>query len=213
MQLVHPPHHRQIVRAHRRRPVIQRRARHLKQPALRRGRQHRVSMVYQRKPISPAHGPDLLRKKSRSTVNWPIFSYSGASRASSVAAPSFPLALLRANRDAVPSNSVFFHAWIWLACTPKRLDSSATVPSSRTAASATFALNSALCFFRVLVMSHLRPTGRSKGRLSLSYLSSFRGPPQSSWAGATPPLAPASAIRRRQGGRAKTQSFAAKLER
>jgi hypothetical protein len=27
-------------------------------------------------------------------------------------------------------------------------------------------------------MSHLRPIGRSKGRLSLSYLSSFRGPPQ-----------------------------------
>jgi hypothetical protein len=27
-------------------------------------------------------------------------------------------------------------------------------------------------------MSHLRPTGRSKGRLSLSCLSSFRGPPQ-----------------------------------
>jgi len=29
-------------------------------------------------------------------------------------------------------------------------------------------------------MSHLRPTGRSKGRLSLSYLSNFRGPPQTS---------------------------------
>jgi hypothetical protein len=27
-------------------------------------------------------------------------------------------------------------------------------------------------------MSHLRPTGRSKRGLSLSYLSSFRGPPQ-----------------------------------
>jgi len=26
-------------------------------------------------------------------------------------------------------------------------------------------------------MSHLRPPGRSKGRLSLSHLSSFRGPP------------------------------------
>ena len=26
-------------------------------------------------------------------------------------------------------------------------------------------------------MSHPRPSGRSKGRLSLSYLSSFRGPP------------------------------------
>src|SRR5208282_5582774 len=64
------------------------------------------------------------------------------------------------------------------ACTPNRPDSSATVPSSRTAANATFALNSGLCFLRVLAMSHLRPTGRSRGRLSLSNLSSFRGPPQ-----------------------------------
>src|SRR5450631_1376175 len=133
-------------------------------------------MVYQRKPFGPVHGPDLLRKKSRSTVSWPIFSYSGASRASSPAAPLAAPALLRANNEAVPSSNVFFQAWIWLACTPNRLDSSATVPSSRTAASATFALNSGPCFFRVLVMSHLRPDGRSKGRPSLRYLSSFRGP-------------------------------------
>src|SRR6202035_3093881 len=86
-------------------------------------------------------------------------------------------ALLRANNDAVPSSKVFFHAWIWLACTPNRLDSSATVPSSRTAASAIFALNSGLCFFRILDRSHPRATGRSKARLSLSYLSSLLGPP------------------------------------
>src|ERR1700722_10062951 len=135
-------------------------------------------MVYQRKPFGPGHGPDLLRKKSRSTVSWPIFSYSGASKASSAAAPLTAPTLLRANNEAVPSSNVFFQAWIWLACTPNRLDSSATVPSSRTAANATFALNSALCFFRVLVMSHLRPDGRSQERLSLSYLSSFRGPAQ-----------------------------------
>jgi len=41
-------------------------------------------MVYQRKPFGPILGPDLLRKKSRSTVSWPIFSYSGASRALSM---------------------------------------------------------------------------------------------------------------------------------
>jgi hypothetical protein len=41
------------------------------------------------------------------------------------------------------------------------------VHSSRTAASATFALKSGLCFFRVFDKSHLRPTGRSQGRLSL----------------------------------------------
>src|SRR5580658_6756261 len=138
-------------------------------------------MVYQRKPFGPGHGPDLLRKKSRSTVSWPIFSYNGASWASSAAAPLAAPAWPRANNEAVPSGSVFFQAWIWLACTPNRLDSSATVPSSRTAANATFALNSGPCFFRVLVMSHLRPVGRSQERLSLSCLSSFRGPPHSGW--------------------------------
>src|ERR1039458_5432042 len=186
MQLVHPPHHRQVVLAHWRRPVIQCRARHLQQPAPafagagycattgRAGSSWSTSASRSGRVIA-----QTFCEKSRSTVSWPIFSYSGAITASSAAAPSFPLAWLRTNSEAVPSSSVFFHAWIWLACTPNRLDSSATVPSSRTAASATFALKSAPCRFRVLVMSHLRPDGRSKGRLSLSYLSSFRGPPQS----------------------------------
>ena len=73
----------------------------------------------------------------------------------------------------MPSNSVFFQAWIWLAWTPNLLDSSATVPSSLIAASATFALNSGLCFFRVCDKSHLQPIGRSKAGLSLRCLSSF----------------------------------------
>src|SRR3954447_8013742 len=179
MQFVHPPHQRQIIRTDRHRPIIQARASHLQQPALRHDRQARVGKIDQRKPCPRVHGPDLLRKKSRSTVNWPIFSYNAATCASSAAASAFPLVWPRVNSDAVPSSKVFFHAWIWLACTPNRLDSSAIVPSSRTAASATFALNSAPCFFRVLDTSHLRPSGRSKGRLSLNHLSSFRGPPQS----------------------------------
>src|SRR5271166_4706816 len=179
MQLIHPPHHRQVIWAYRRWPVIMRRACDLQQTALPHHRQHRVSMVHQCQSVRRAHGPDLLRKKSRSTVSWPIFSNRGASCASLAAASSFPLEDPRAKSDAMPSSNVFRHAWIWLACTPNRLDSSATVPSSRTAASATFALNSAPCFLRVFPMSHLRPTGRSKGRLSLNNLSSFRGPPHS----------------------------------
>src|SRR5271167_3023499 len=179
MQLIHPPHQCQVLRADRHGPVIQRRASHLQQLALRDDRQGRVGRVDQRKPCCRAHGPDRLRKKSRSTVSCPIFSYRAASWASSAAALAFPPAWPRANSDAVPSSSVFFHAWIWLECTPNRLDSSAVVPSSRTAASATFALNSAPCRFRVLDASHLRPNRRSKRRLSLSCLSSFRGPPQS----------------------------------
>src|SRR5476649_2184301 len=35
--------------------------------------------------------------------------------------------VLRANSDGTPSRAVFFQAWIWLAWTPYRLDSSATV--------------------------------------------------------------------------------------
>jgi hypothetical protein len=44
-------------------------------------------------------------------------------------------------------------------------------------ASATFAVNSELCFFRVFDTLRPRPTGRSKRTLSLNHLSSFRGPP------------------------------------
>jgi hypothetical protein len=42
---------------------------------------------------------------------------------------------------------------------------------------APFALNSDPCLLRVFAMSHLRPSGPSKARLSLSHLSSFPGPP------------------------------------
>src|SRR6202035_1321003 len=149
----------------------------LQQPALRRNRQVRIVPIDQRATLAETHGPDLFRKKSRSTVSWPIFSYKGAGCAST-ASPLLADGLSRPNSAAVPSSSVFFQAWIWLACTPNLLDSSATVPSSRIAASATFALNSGLCFFRVFDKSHLRPVGRAQAGLSLSCLSSFRGPPQ-----------------------------------
>src|SRR3954453_19694252 len=59
--------------------VIQRRARDFQQPALRRDRQIGVVSVDQRATLAGVHGPDLFRKKSRSTVSWPIFSYKGAS--------------------------------------------------------------------------------------------------------------------------------------
>src|ERR1700677_3559076 len=106
MELVDPAHHRQFVGARRDRLIIQGRARDFQQTALRGDWQDRVVMVHQRQPFGPGHGPDLLRKKSRSTVSWPIFSYSGASRASSAAAPLTAPALLRANNEAVPSSKV-----------------------------------------------------------------------------------------------------------
>jgi hypothetical protein len=60
---------------------------------------------------------------------------------------------------ALPSSNVFSRAWIWLACKPNRLDNSATVPSSRTAASATFALNSGhvSCVYSPCLTSGNRP--------------------------------------------------------
>src|ERR1700686_1755240 len=110
MELVNPAHHRQFVGAGRDRLIIQGRARDFQQPALRGDRQDRIIMAPQREPFGPVHGPDLLRKKSRSTVSWPIFSYKGASCASSVVASPFAPAWLRANSEAVPSRSTFFHA-------------------------------------------------------------------------------------------------------
>src|ERR1035441_1071282 len=183
MQLVHPPHHRQVVLAHWRRPVIQCRARHLQQPA-------------------PAFaGAGYCATTGRAGSSWSTSaSRSGrviaqtfceknpappsAGRSSHTAAPSRPRppprrpsrwrGSARTARPCHPAASSSTHGSGWHA--PRnRLDSSATVPSSRTAASATFALKSAPCRFRVLVMSHLRPDGRSKGRRSLSYTVQFPG--------------------------------------
>ena len=61
--------------------------------------------------------------RSPDQVRGQALAYSVASSASSVAdGPGEP----RANSDGTPSSAVFFQAWIWLAWTPNRLDSSAT---------------------------------------------------------------------------------------
>jgi hypothetical protein len=65
-------------------------------------------MVHKREPFSAVHGPDLLRKKSRSTINWPIFSYKGARKASSPAASPFVPALFRAKQRSRPVQQHFF---------------------------------------------------------------------------------------------------------
>src|SRR5271166_5562745 len=163
--LVDQPHQPQVVLAGRRRAPIQRRAGNLQQAALSHDRQLAVGALDQRQPRGRGHGPDLLRKKSRSTVSSPIFSYSLASRASSAAAPSDAPVLPRANSKPTPSRTVFFQAWIWLGWTPYRLDSSATVPSSRTAASATFALKSTPCFLRTFAICNPWPNGRFRGEI------------------------------------------------
>src|SRR5579864_5039695 len=97
MELVDPAHHRQLVGVRQDRLIIQGRARDFQQTALHGDRQDRIIMVHQSEPFRPVHGPDLLRKKSRSTVSRPIFSYNGASKASSAEASPFGPALPRAN--------------------------------------------------------------------------------------------------------------------
>src|SRR4051794_11476632 len=148
--LVDPPHQVQIGRVGRDRLVVHARTGHAQQLALARHRQRAMPAIDHRQPRRPAHGAGLRRKKSRSTVNCPIFSYNsdtlGPSACSGVALPA-------SNTPDAPSSRAFFQAWIWLECTPNRLDSSATVASPFRAARATFALNSAVCRLRVCFMS------------------------------------------------------------
>jgi hypothetical protein len=57
-------------------------------------------------------------------------------------------------------------------------DGSATVPSSRTADSATFALNSGPCFFRLFAISHLRRPGLLRDNLDEKRIASSRNVPE-----------------------------------
>ena len=179
MQLVDPPHHRQIVRAHRNRPVIQGGARDLQQTALRHDRQDRVIMVHQREPFGRLMAQTFCEKNPAPP---------SVGRSSHTTGPSGPRPPRRRHSprpcsartsDAVPSSRVFFQAWIWLACTPNRLDKfgdRAFLPDRRQRD-----LRLELRTVLLPSIGHVSPLGRPaapKGRLSLSYLSSFRGPPQ-----------------------------------
>ena len=69
VEFVDPAHHRQIIRVSGYWTIINRRTRDLQKLALRHHRQDRVGMVYQTNPFGRLHGPDLFRKKSRSTIS------------------------------------------------------------------------------------------------------------------------------------------------
>src|ERR1700680_2657391 len=151
IQLINPPHQRQIIRARRSLIVIERRARHFQQLALLHDREIRVQASNHRHTVDLAQRPDLSRKKSRSIMSCPTFSCRDATCALSEASARAAF-WLPTNSVPTPSVTSFCNAWIWLACPPYRLASSAIVPSSRIAAIATFALNSSLCFFRMFVI-------------------------------------------------------------
>ena len=75
VQLVHPPHQRQVLRALADRLVVPRRPAHAEQLTLPRQRQF-PGIVNHRHARRPAQRPNPLRKKSRSIVNSPIFACS-----------------------------------------------------------------------------------------------------------------------------------------
>jgi len=84
-------------------------------------------------------GPDRSQKKpARLSVLFVVISSARLClvRPGAGSSPAFA----RVDGGATLSSSVFFRTWIWLTCTPWRRESSATVPSSRTAASATLSL-------------------------------------------------------------------------
>src|SRR5690242_9560942 len=173
---VYQRHKRKILRVDLGRIAIHRRARQRQHPTLPGYWQRRVHALDHRAPFRPAQLPSFRAKKSFSTFNWPICRYRRSTCASLVApsAGTPPSKTLTA-----PSNSCFFQLWIWFGWTPKCTASSATVRSPLIAASATFALNAALCFCRVRFIFLLPRYPRFLGAgLHLSYLSHFRGPAQ-----------------------------------
>src|SRR3990170_5514362 len=98
-------------------------------------------------PVS-AQRPKALDKKSRSTVSSPILACNSFTRASW--SPSWR-ACFPENSSTSPSAACRFHFVIRFEWTPNREDNSESVASSRIAAIATLALNSAVYRFRLLV--------------------------------------------------------------
>src|SRR4029077_3878839 len=95
--------------------------------------------------VQPSEAAFFL-SHSRSLLSQPICSYNLAWRASASAAPTLaPLA----NTVSAPASSCFFQPWIRVGWTPKWLANSLTVRSPLAAARATWALNAAVCCFRL----------------------------------------------------------------
>src|SRR5258708_1206193 len=135
MQLVEPPHDRQIGRRNRTRQVIDAAPAQPKQPGLPLQRQIMVAVDHRFTLSMPA----LLSapaKKSFSNASWPIlacnsFRSTGGDVAPSATPPKTP---------AAPSSNCPRHVVIWFGWTSNCCASSASVLSPLTAAKATFAL-------------------------------------------------------------------------
>src|SRR5579875_2713244 len=106
-QLVDPPHQDGVVVLGARRRPIDAGACKAEQRALPAHRQRAVLAVDELAAVRGAHRPDLLAKKSRSTMSWPILACRRSiSRSRSAAASPLPLS----NARAAWSKSRFFQA-------------------------------------------------------------------------------------------------------
>src|SRR5713226_2103332 len=165
MQLVDPPHHRQIGRRHRPDPVVEAASAQLQERRLP-GQRKLVLTVDHRFALSmPAllSAPD---KKSFSSASSPILACSVFKSTAGVAsAPAAP----EPNTAAAPSSNCAFQFVIWFGCTSNSCASSANVFSPLMAANATFALNAGVWFRRarrVIFPPDMRRSSPPSGRKS-----------------------------------------------
>src|SRR3954453_22931527 len=175
VQLVNPPHDRQLGRRHRPRLVVHAAAAQPQQLRLPHQRQ-RVSAVDHRFALSCPALPSAPDKKSFSGVSSPILACNVFTSTAGAAAPA-PEA---PNTSAAPPTSCAFQAVIWFACTSNCCANSASVFSPLRAANATFALKAGLCVRRVRFVM-LAPDPRHHRRFQadppLIALSEFGQPP------------------------------------
>src|SRR3954465_344240 len=175
VQLVNPPHDRQLGRRHRPRLVVHAAAAQPQQLRLPHQRQ-RVSAVDHRFALSCPALPSAPDKKSFSSVSSPILVCNAFPPPAGAAAPA-PEA---PNTSAAPPTSCAFQAVIWFACTSNCCANSASVFSPLRAANATFALKAGLCVRRVRFVM-LAPDPRHYRRFQadppLIALSEFGQPP------------------------------------
>src|SRR5476651_1678874 len=145
MQLIDPPHDRQIARRYRTGPVVEATAAQLQDLGLP-GQRKIMLTVNHRFALSMPALLSAPAKKSFSSASSPILACSTfkstAGRASVLAAPE-------PNTPAAPSRSCAFQLVIWFGCTSNCCARSASVFSPLMAASATFALKTGVWFRRV----------------------------------------------------------------
>src|SRR3954449_10564979 len=186
VQLVNPPHDRQLGRRHRPRLVVHAAAAQPQQLRLPHQRQ-RVSAVDHRFALSCPALPSAPDKKSFSSVSSPILACNVFTSTAGAAAP----AAEAPNTSAASPTSCAFHAVIWFACTSNCCANSASVFSPLMAANATFALKAGACVRRVrfvIVAPDPRHSRRSQAEFPLNELSEFGQPPLRTHSRSTDPF-------------------------